>query len=548
MNIKSILRSIRFLALLIGNMMMAGCSNSDKPAYLEPHLITTEATHITRTEATLNGSATIEGETEMPKLLFRYGTSESMNLNTSEVHAQGADVSLVLTGLKAGTTYYYMLQGNNGRTTTTSNMMSFTTQPNISPKLSSATLLSHGPMSAFVSYEITDDGGEPMTETGCYVYLTGEPENKQKCIVENFDGKKGKINLRIGNLERNAHYEFQPFARNMVGETIGTAIKYDTSDAITLNETGELIQLMGNHLYEYTQLTIAGTLNGEDLSCMRMMMGRDNDNAVTPGKLSDIDLTDVHLAAGGMVGPYHHEAAENQIVQGTFAGCEKLTHVVLPADATTIEKDAFADCTSLREIEIPASAGSILPSSGCTALEALTVSPANANYKSQDGVLLNAEGNRIIWFPMGKKGKYTLPSAFTSIGAYAFKECSIEAFYLSDNVKTLGQGAFMDSQIKEIHLGAGIKLIPTGVFQGCRKLTKVYLGANTEQISNYAFDGSPLTDLYVSASMIPYCEENAFANKVEDFFATCVLHVPAGMKKSYQNHKIWGKFTHIVEE
>lgn len=44
MNIKSILRSIRFLALLIGNMMMAGCSNSDKPAYLEPHLITTEAT------------------------------------------------------------------------------------------------------------------------------------------------------------------------------------------------------------------------------------------------------------------------------------------------------------------------------------------------------------------------------------------------------------------------------------------------------------------------------------------------------------------------
>ena len=137
--------------------------------------------------------------------------------------------------------------------------------------------------------------------------------------------------MRIGNLERNAHYEFQPFARNRVGETIGTAIKYDTSDAITLNETGELTQLMGNHLYEYTQLTIAGTLNGEDLSCMRMMMGRDNDNAVTPGKLSDIDLTDVHLAAGGMVGPYHHEAAENQIVQGTFAGCEKLTHVSSPS-------------------------------------------------------------------------------------------------------------------------------------------------------------------------------------------------------------------------
>ena len=96
---------------------------------------------------------------------------------------------------------------------------------------------------------------------------------------------------------------------------------------------------MANHLYEYTQLTIAGTLNGEDLSCMRMMMGRDNDNAVTPGKLSDIDLTDVHSAAGGMVGPYHHEAAENhRLCKAHLPFGQKLTHEVLLADATTIEE------------------------------------------------------------------------------------------------------------------------------------------------------------------------------------------------------------------
>ena len=76
-------------------MMMAGCNNSDKPAYLELHLITTEATHITRNRATLNGSATRGEKQKCRNSLFRYGTSESMNLNTSEVHAQGADVSLV---------------------------------------------------------------------------------------------------------------------------------------------------------------------------------------------------------------------------------------------------------------------------------------------------------------------------------------------------------------------------------------------------------------------------------------------------------------------
>ena len=49
----------------------------------------------------------------MPKLLFRYGTSESMNLNTSEVHAQGADVSLVLTVASESFERYYSFTFTN---------------------------------------------------------------------------------------------------------------------------------------------------------------------------------------------------------------------------------------------------------------------------------------------------------------------------------------------------------------------------------------------------------------------------------------------------
>ena len=78
-------------------------------------------------------------------------------------------------------------------------MMSFTTQPNISPKLSSATLLSHGPMSAFVTLRnnLMMVGGADDRNRMLRLSDFGEPENKQKCIVENFDGKKGKIKLRI---------------------------------------------------------------------------------------------------------------------------------------------------------------------------------------------------------------------------------------------------------------------------------------------------------------------------------------------------------------
>lgn len=63
---------------------------------------------------------------------------------------------------------------------------------------------------------------------------------------------------------------------------------------------------MGNHLYEYTQLTITGDLNGDDLRCLRTMAGRDINEETTEGKLADINLADAHIVAGGGdFGPYH---------------------------------------------------------------------------------------------------------------------------------------------------------------------------------------------------------------------------------------------------
>lgn len=52
--------------------------DSDQPDYLEPRLTTLPATDLTRTDATLHGSATVAGETEMPQLYFRYGATEAM--------------------------------------------------------------------------------------------------------------------------------------------------------------------------------------------------------------------------------------------------------------------------------------------------------------------------------------------------------------------------------------------------------------------------------------------------------------------------------------
>lgn len=547
MNIRKTIYSIGFLT---ATAVIAGCSSSDKPTYLEPHLNTLAATDITRTEATLHGNITIEGDAEMPRLWFRYGTTEQMLSTTKELTtADDSSMSLMLTGLTAGTTYYYMLEGSNGYTTTTGNTESFTTLPNVNPSLQPLTMLSHGPTSAIVSYEITDDGGEPMTEAGCYVYPVESPDEKQKCIIDDFDGSIGMKKLRIGNLQRNKSYLIMPFAKNTIGETIGEAISYTTSDAVVLNESGELATLMGDNLYEYTSLSLSGPVNGDDLSCLRLMMGRDQEGMPTPGKLTEIDMTDAKIVAGGGAYGSSRYTQDNVIGQGLFANCENITEVKLPADATTLEKDAFQDCTSLRKIEIAAGITSLFPSSGCTGLEEISVSSANAIYSSKDGVLLNSDGTAIVWFPMGKTGEYSLPSSIISIGDYAFKECNIETFNFPDGLKDIGQGAFMNSKVKEVKLPDVLKQIPTGTFQNCTQLEVVRLGSKTELITDYAFDQCPLTDLYVTSKYPPVCEENAFSySKGTGFTDTCILHVPTGKKKLYHNHNRWKVFTNITEE
>lgn len=546
------------LIIYLGMMLafLSACS-SEKPTHLEPHLATLPASDITRNEAILHGSVSLEGETTMPVLSFRYGETEEMALTSNPINtpdhadqSSSSEVELSMVGLKAGTTYYYMLQGSNGRVTLSSNPMSFTTQPNDKPSLTAPQVLSYGPCSIIVGFDITANGGEEITETGCYYAKEGNHDNtQQKTTIENYQGAIGQQQIRLNDLQFNTTYRIWTYAKNRVGETKSESITFKTTDAVKVQEAGKLSELMGNHLYEYAQLTIAGYLNGDDLACLRTMAGRDINNETTTGKLADINMADAHIVAGGSdFGPYHRHT-ENQVIgQGLFAHCSHLKHIILPSDVIKIEKDAFTDCTSLKEIEIPASVNQLLPSSGCTALETIQVSKANTQYSSLDGVLFNGKGTEIIWFPMGKQGDYTLPSTLTSIGDYAFKECSITRFNFPESMTEIGQGALMNSKVEEVSLPAHLKQIPTGTFQGCTRLKVVRLGKKTELISDYVFDGCPLTDLYVESPYPPVCNENAFTTKGTNFLTTCILHVPAGKKGLYQSNRIWGKFKHIVEQ
>lgn len=544
---------------------LASCS-SDKPDNFEPQLQTLEAIDITRNEATMVGQCHTTGSTEMPQLWFCYGDDPSMSQKTAVLtpadnNGGKPDGTVVyrLNQLTPSTTYYYKLQGGSGNVVLSGEQLSFTTQPNAKPTAGEVTVLGISPLSAIVSYSISETGGDPITESGCYLSRqdggtmgdattsTGS-SNTIKLVQTGDADDNGMFRLHIGGLQPEVAYSIRPFAANKNGEDVGEAVSFVTTSTSIINVAGQLTELVGNDKYSFTTLSIAGILNGDDLRTLRDMAGCDNEGKVTAGQLADIDLSGAQIAEGGKAYAEGHFTQTNVVGKAMLASCEKLKRIVLPLQTTKIEADAFRNCYSLHTIEVPTLVESIETSAGCTALSEINVQAGNSHYCSKDGVLLSGDGKDILWFPMGKRGEYTLPATVTTVGDYAFRNCQIETFHFADGLTSIGKYAFYNSSVKEVSLPSTVKQIPTGLFQKCADLTTVHLGKNTEMLGDYVFDGCPITNLYISAPTPPYCSNNTFASSGNNIFSTCRVHVPKNRRIYYRGDMIWAQFKRIVEE
>ena len=540
---------ITFVAVVA---LLCSCS-SDKPDSLEPHLQTLSATDITRTEATISGRCQTDNGVEMPQLWFRYGADESMSERSEALEAADGSVSMRLRNLTAGTTYYYMLQGGNGTAVLSGETLNFTTLPNLQPTIGDVKVLSSSPMSVIVGYRIADDGGDEIAESGCRISrqdgaAMSDGEKETTIMQTDAVGADGFYRLRIGNLQPSTAYAICPFAKNRNGEAVGEPLSFTTPTAVVLDEAGMLSVVIGDDIYKYTTISIAGPLNGDDLRTLRHMAGRGIDGGATNGRLADIDISGARIVAGGGVYDAARYSEDDVVGVGLFAACNNLKNIKLPMDVVRIEKDAFLNCSSLRSIVIPATVSSIVPSAGCTSLEEISVSGANTAYTSSDGVLLSGDAKSILWFPMGKRGDYALPATVTAVGPYAFRDCSIGKFVFPAGLTKIGECAFYNSKVREVVLPSTLKMLPTGVFQKCADLKIVRLGDDVELLSDYVFDGCPLTDLYITAPLPPVCGSNTFATTGADFVKTCRLHVPKGRKKYYRANAKWNVSDNIVEE
>ena len=209
-----------------------------------------------------------------------------------------------------------------------------------------------------------------------------------------------------------------------------------------------------------------------------------------------------------------------------FRNCNGLTSITIGDSITSIGNTAFLHCYNLTSVTIPNNVTSIGESAfnGCSNLTSVTIGKnvtsikemAFNNCYSLTSVLWNAKnchsysfGSQVESFRFGedvenipaslcsgmrKLTSVIIPGNVTSIGEYAFRNCSsLTRATMGTNgngIASIGKAAFENcSSLTSVTIPKTVISIGEYAFHGCSGLTSVSIGKNVKSIGDNAFEG-----------------------------------------------------------
>ena len=249
------------------------------------------------------------------------------------------------------------------------------------------------------------------------------------------------------------------------------------------------------------------------------------------------DTTVLISVATPLMGSYTIPSTVTRVC--SFAGCTRLTAIVIPESVVTIDDDAFADCSALTSITT--NNGIDLRNSGLyftkdsikyKVLAKNSVQVAQKTYTGgvvipatvtagntftitgiASGAFMNCSGLTSVTIPNGvttiayqtfrncaNLATVTLPDSLKTIGGYAFCDCSnLTTVNIPNAVTTIGERAFMNcSKLNPINIPDGVTSIGAVAFYGCSSLTSLTIPGSVESVGASAFEGcSGLTSVII---------------------------------------------------
>ena len=236
----------------------------------------------------------------------------------------------------------------------------------------------------------------------------------------------------------------------------------------------------GQRPINVTKLTVTGTLNYDDFTCMRETMT----------SLVDVDLFGITNTSGV-----------------NFENKSNLVKILLPENLTYIGRSAFSYCSSLTSITIPNSVTSIGIYAFCFCRSLTSI---------------------------------TIPNSITSIGDYAFYYCgSLTSITIGNSVTSIGELAFYNcSSLTSITIPNSVTSIGSSAFSGCSFLTSITcLGSTPPEASDLGAPTSTCTLIVPKEAYNSYLRHTYWGQ-----FLT--IHTIGDKEiKTAVNNSAWGKVT-----
>lgn len=292
----------------------------------------------------------------------------------------------------------------------------------------------------------------------------------------------------------NVTYDVGDSGENHVGSE-GARVYFASDFTLAVpTTTNGLVAFVGWYTGENGQGTRLTNENGESLSPWAGLDSEATVYAYWAQLFSYLELTDgtysvlkgpgINYVTEATVPAAYNGKPVSTVESFAFNSCLKLTTVKIPDCVTNIEATAFDGCLNLKAVEIyktDALAGEVV-------------------YSSEDGVVFKTDdsGVSLAYFPLGRRGSYTVPNGITSLPVRIFASASLTEIVLPASLKSIGVRAFMNcTRLRSVLFDNGTQALEIGAFafQNCANLETIALPDNADFELNI-FDGcSALTEI-----------------------------------------------------